>query len=63
MEKKAEVIKAERTGEKDTLHSRDLLTLLIRANMSTDIPENQRLSDAEVLARTSASRPSTYPAR
>ncbi|KAF9812294.1 hypothetical protein IEO21_06268 [Rhodonia placenta] len=50
-EKKAEVIKAERTGEKNTLHSRDLLTLLIRANMSTDIPENQRLSDAEVLAQ------------
>lgn len=35
-----------------SLHDRDLLTLLIKANMSTDIPENQRLSDDDVLART-----------
>ena len=52
-EKKAEIMKAASAGEKgdDTLHSRDLLTLLIKANMATDIPENQRLSDEDVLAR------------
>lgn len=50
-EKKAEIAKAAQHGEKDTLRSRDLLTLLMRANMSTDIPENQRLSDEDVLAR------------
>ncbi|KAF9815666.1 hypothetical protein IEO21_04456 [Rhodonia placenta] len=51
-EKKAEIAKAAQHGEKDTLRSRDLLTLLMRANMSTDIPENQRLSDEDVLARS-----------
>ncbi|GJE84506.1 cytochrome P450 [Phanerochaete sordida] len=37
--------------ERKDITERDLLTLLIRANMSTDIPENQRLSDDEVLAQ------------
>ncbi len=32
--------------------SRDLLSLLLRANMSTDIPESQRMSDEDVIART-----------
>lgn len=52
-EKKAEIMKATSSGEKgdDTLHSRDLLTLLIKANMATDVPESQRLSDEDVLAR------------
>jgi len=51
-DKKAEIIKAKSAGEKDTsTHGRDLLTLLIKANMSTDIPENQRLSDEDVLAQ------------
>ncbi|KAI0736247.1 cytochrome P450 [Fomitopsis betulina] len=52
-EKKAEIMKATSSGEKgdDTLHSRDLLTLLIKANMATDVPESQRLSDEDVLAQ------------
>ncbi|KAI0736683.1 cytochrome P450 [Fomitopsis betulina] len=56
-EKKAAVMRAalEKGGEKEisgkSLHDRDLLTLLIKANMSTDIPENQRLSDEDVLAQ------------
>ncbi|KZT65827.1 cytochrome P450 [Daedalea quercina L-15889] len=52
-EKKAEILKAINAGEKDddTLHGRDLLTLLIKANMATDIPESQRLSDEDVLAQ------------
>ncbi|KAF9236872.1 cytochrome P450 [Melanogaster broomeanus] len=37
--------------EKSGLHGRDLLTLLVKANMATDIPENQKLSDVDVLAQ------------
>ena len=55
-ERKA-AIKAELQGEgKDAtsgFKGRDLLTLLIKANMSEDVPENQRLTDDEVLARMS----------
>lgn len=36
---------------KNNLHSRDLLSLLVKANMATDIPESQKLSDEDVLAR------------
>ena len=31
--------------------SRDLLAVLVRANMAKDIPDSQRLSDAEVVSR------------
>lgn len=41
-------------GEEDTTRHRDLLSLLVRANIAADLPDNQRLSDADVLARTSA---------
>ena len=37
--------------EKNSLHGRDLLSLLVKANMATDIPESQRMSDEDVLAR------------
>ncbi|EKM59788.1 uncharacterized protein PHACADRAFT_250518 [Phanerochaete carnosa HHB-10118-sp] len=37
--------------ERKDITERDLLTLLIRANMATDIPESQRLTDDEVLAQ------------
>ncbi|KAN0097938.1 Cytochrome P450 [Tylopilus felleus] len=37
--------------EKNSLHGRDLLSLLIKANMATDIPESQRLPDEDVLAQ------------
>jgi len=30
----------------------DLLSVLVRANMATDLPESQRLSDRDVIART-----------
>ncbi|PSS34177.1 hypothetical protein PHLCEN_2v1794 [Hermanssonia centrifuga] len=36
--------------ERKDVHGRDLLTLLIKANMASDIPESQRLTDDEVLA-------------
>ncbi|KZT70526.1 cytochrome P450 [Daedalea quercina L-15889] len=52
-EKKAEIMKAALGGKdsSDALRSRDLLTLLIKANMNADIPEHQRLSDEDVLAQ------------
>ncbi|KAF8839261.1 cytochrome P450 [Paxillus ammoniavirescens] len=37
--------------EKSSIQGRDLLTLLVKANMATDIPESQRLSDEDVLAQ------------
>ncbi|KAF9234848.1 cytochrome P450 [Melanogaster broomeanus] len=37
--------------EKSSLRGRDLLTLLVKANMATDIPESQKLSDVDVLAQ------------
>lgn len=54
-EKKAAIL-GEKTSEKQDVErkdvqGRDLLSLLIKANMAVDIPENQRLSDEEVLAR------------
>jgi len=40
------------TGEKaETWHARDLLTLMVRSNMSTDIPQSQRMSDKDVVAQ------------
>ena len=65
-EKKAAIL-AEQSAEKyagverkDRSSARDLLTLLLKANMATDIPDNQRLSDEdfqarEYLARSNAS--------
>ena len=40
-------------ANKESLKSKDLLTLLLRANMATDIPEHQRMSEDDVLARES----------
>ena len=37
--------------EKSALKRRDLLSLLLRANMSTDLPPSQRMTDDDVLAR------------
>ncbi|PCH34322.1 cytochrome P450 [Wolfiporia cocos MD-104 SS10] len=55
-EKKADVMRASAHGTKtenefDGLQNRDLLTLLIKANMATDLPEDHRLSDEDVLAQ------------
>ncbi|KAJ7679608.1 cytochrome P450 [Mycena rosella] len=38
-------------GTFETGHGRDLLTLLVRANTSKEIPESQQLSDKDVLAQ------------
>lgn len=37
--------------EKTSWKSRDLLSLLLRANMATDLPESQRMTDEDVLAQ------------
>ena len=37
---------------KDPVWDKSLLSLLLRANMAKDLPEHQRLSEDEVLART-----------
>ena len=53
-EKKAaiqrELAESKEKGRND-MRSRDLLTLLLKANMATDIPDSQRLSDDDVLGR------------
>ncbi|THV06948.1 cytochrome P450 [Dendrothele bispora CBS 962.96] len=44
--------KMSQAEEKDGItKSRDLLSLLIKSNMNTEIPENQRMSDEDVLAQ------------
>ena len=52
-ERKAEIMR-ESSGHvgKNDVQGRDLLTLLIKANMATDIPDNQKLSDEDVISRT-----------
>ena len=50
-ERKALNLKEDENDASDSLRGRDLLTLLLKANMATDIPESQRLSDEDVLAR------------
>ncbi|KAF9235974.1 cytochrome P450 [Melanogaster broomeanus] len=44
---------AKETGEidKSSIHGRDLFSQLVKANMATDIPKSQRLSDEDVLAQ------------
>ncbi len=42
------------------MDGKDLLSVLIRANMDTDLPESQRLSDEDVLARTSCALASLF---
>ena len=37
--------------DNDDMKSRDLLTRLMRANMAEDLPEDQRMSDEEIVSR------------
>jgi len=51
---KAAMVADEEAGdkfEKSAFKRRDLLSLLLRANMSTDLPPSQRMTDDDVLAR------------
>jgi len=38
-------------GKDERFKKRDLLSLLLKANMSTDVPQNQRMSDQDVIAQ------------
>jgi hypothetical protein len=54
-QKKAEILTSEsnvKSGvEKRSIQGRDLLSLLIKANMATDIGDSARMTDEEILAR------------
>ena len=59
-DKKADImreLRERKANEKDEcvgrndMRGRDLLSLLLKANMATDIPDHQRMSDEDVLAR------------
>ena len=50
-EKKAAILQSGVTvGSKD-IEGNDLLSLLIRSNMASDLPESARLSDEDIVAR------------
>ncbi|KAF8202811.1 cytochrome P450 [Mycena galopus ATCC 62051] len=49
LKSKADIMALE--GEKNLNEKRDLLSTLLKANMSTTIPETQRLSDAEMVGQ------------
>ena len=36
---------------RNSLHERDIVSLLVKANMATDLPPDHRLSDEDVLAQ------------
>lgn len=55
-QKKAEIlfsseIDSKGRVEKKNIQGRDLLSLLMKANMATDIPEHARMTDEDILAR------------
>jgi cytochrome P450 len=41
--------------EKRNIQGRDLISILIKANMARDIPDNARMTDEEILSRESGS--------
>ncbi len=58
--KKAEILATTEIGsegrvEKKNIQGRDLLSLLIKANMASDIPDNARMTDEDIMARESKS--------
>jgi len=55
-EGKAALAEANRGGD-EKFKKRDLLSLLLKANLSADIPESQRMNDRDVLARKSLCLP------
>jgi hypothetical protein len=46
--------------EKKNIQGRDLLTLLVKANMATDIPDHARMTDEDIQARKSSSGCSAF---
>ena len=55
-EKRQAILANQKDGvvEKKSLQGKDILSLLIRANMATDLPEAARIDEEDLLARTSA---------
>jgi hypothetical protein len=41
--------------EKKNIQGRDLLSLLMKANMAADVPDHARMTDKDILARKSSS--------
>jgi hypothetical protein len=59
-QKKAEILSSSEIDskgrvEKKNIQGRDLLSLLMKANMATDIPDHARMTDEDILARKSSS--------
>jgi hypothetical protein len=54
-EKKAAVLAETASGriEKEDVRGQDLLSLLIRSNLASNMPDSMRMTDAEILARAS----------
>jgi hypothetical protein len=55
-QKKAEILSCSETDskgrvEKKNIQGRDLLSLLMKANMAKDIPDHARMTDEDILAR------------
>jgi len=50
-ESKTAILSENDKMEKSSWKSKDLLSLLVRANMATDLPASQRMSDEDVLSR------------
>jgi hypothetical protein len=48
--------RGDHTVNKSDIADRDILSTLIRANMAEDIPDAQRLTDDDVIAREQQSR-------
>src|SRR6267154_3226905 len=64
-QKKAEILSSSEIDskgrvEKKNIQGRDLLSLLMKANMATDIPDHSRMTDEDILARMSSSGYSTF---
>jgi len=50
------------TGEKGhSMHAKDLLSLMVRSNMSEDVSIDQRMNDEDVIARRSFDCSRTWP--
>jgi hypothetical protein len=59
-QKKAEILSSSEIDskgrvEKKNIQGRDLLSLLMKANMAADIPDHARMTDEDILARKSSS--------
>lgn len=64
-QKKAEILSSSEIDskgrvEKKNIQGRDLLSLLMKANMATDIPDHARMTEEDILARKSSSGYSAF---